>query len=226
MKERPCYAYADRAADTVMGATYRLEQIPVGKVLLTSGLIEACDPFVSLGDAGYYSAPKGEFTVFATVARTTDNKEPDPRVAYLSVVFSDDPAVRYEDAAPLNVDQDKAADEEWVFGVGVDAGIVAFVDRIAAESMKKHIEENDIDFVDTLTDHHQPDSWFSLLENPDHYAHSVANIPLPFVTGGENVVMSFSGWGDGFYPVLAGFSADGDLVSYHIDLHMVDTPAA
>lgn len=225
MRERPCYAYADRAIDSVMGATYQLEQIPVGNVLLTSGLIEACDPFVSLGDGGYYSAPKGEFTILATVARTTDNKEPDPRVAYLSVIFSDDPAVRYEEATPLNVDQAKAKDEEWMFGVGVDSGIVAFVDRVAAEAVMQHVNDNDIDLYWDYLDDHQPNGWFSLLQNPDHYAHSVANTPLPLITGGENVVMSFSGWGDGFYPVLAGYSSDEDLVSYHIDLHMVDTPA-
>jgi hypothetical protein len=46
---------------------------------------------------------------------------------------------------------------------------------------------------------------------------------MPLASNGENVVLSHSGWGDGFYPVLASYAADGTLLGIHIDL-LVEEP--
>ena len=35
---------------------------------------------------------------------------------------------------------------------------------------------------------------------------------------GENVVLSHSGWGDGFYPVVTTHAGDGTLLGVHVDL--------
>ncbi|MDO5098315.1 MAG: DUF4241 domain-containing protein [Corynebacterium sp.] len=229
MTERSCFAYAERATDSSDGETYRLTRTPLGKLTITSGSIEACDPFVSLGESLHFPAPNGEFDVFVTIAHITEEENPHLREAYLSVVFSPDPAVRYADAIPTNADPQELDedddDHEVVFGVGVDAGTVAFVDSTAAKTVTKHCQENGINFDEDFIDNDTPDCWFALMDSPDHFKAGLANIPLPFVSGNENVVLSHSGWGDGFYPVLAGFSAEGELVSYHIDLEIVDSPA-
>jgi hypothetical protein len=56
------------------------------------------------------------------------------------------------------------------------------------------------------------------MDNPDHIRAGLANIPLPLATEGTNIVISHSGWGDGFYPVVGGYDATGGLVAVHIDL--------
>lgn len=229
MTNRSCFAYAERATDSYSGDTYRLTRTPLGKLTVTSGSIEACDPFVSLGESLHFPAPNGEFDVFVTIAHITEEDVPHLREAYLSVVFSPEPAVRYVNAIPTNADPEELDEDddedEMFFGVGVDAGTVAFVDSAAAKAVTKHYRENGINFNETFVDNDKPDCWFALMDSPDHFKEGLANIPLPFVSGKENVVLSHSGWGDGFYPVLAGYGTEGELVSYHIDLEIVDSPA-
>jgi hypothetical protein len=48
-----------------------------------------------------------------------------------------------------------------------------------------------------------------------------ANITLPLAADGENLVLSHSGWGDGFYPVVGSWDGDGRLLAVHIDLQVV-----
>jgi len=67
----------------------------------------------------------------------------------------------------------------------------------------------------------EPDSWFSLMDSPDHYRRGAANIVMPRAGAGENVVLSYSGWGDGVYPVMLTRDADGAPLGLHIDLGVV-----
>jgi hypothetical protein len=53
---------------------------------------------------------------------------------------------------------------------------------------------------------------------PKHIRAGLANIPLPLATDGANLILSHSGWGDGFYPVIGGYDVDGRLIAVHIDL--------
>lgn len=45
----------------------------------------------------------------------------------------------------------------------------------------------------------------------------------PGAGDGENVVLSHSGWGDGFYPVVTTHDAEGRLLGVHLDLLVADT---
>lgn len=40
--------------------------------------------------------------------------------------------------------------------------------------------------------------------------------------GGENLVLTHSGWGDGFYPVITTHDAEGRLLGVHLDLLVAD----
>ena len=44
---------------------------------------------------------------------------------------------------------------------------------------------------------------------------------MPRAGAGENVVLSYSGWGDGVYPVRLTRDADGAPLGLHIDLGVV-----
>ena len=79
-------------------------------------------------------------------------------------------------------------------------------------------EDDSTDWYDLLFDSGEPTSWFELMDSADHYREGSANITMPLATAGENVVLSHSGWGDGFYPVVTTHAADGTLLGVHIDL--------
>ncbi|MFJ3406649.1 DUF4241 domain-containing protein [Promicromonospora sp. NPDC090134] len=102
------------------------------------------------------------------------------------------------------------------YGVGVDAGTVGFAD---AEAIAACMPDDDsTDWYDEVFDSGEPTSWFELMDSPDHYREGTANVTMPLAQAGENVVLSHSGWGDGFYPVVTTHAADGSLLGVHIDL--------
>ncbi len=100
----------------------------------------------------------------------------------------------------------------------MDAGTVCFTDRQAIASDMPPREDWEGLFEG------DEGSWFGRMDDPDHIRDGIANIPLPGGDGSTNLVLSHSGWGDGFYPVIAGFDAEGELVAVHIDLLVVGGP--
>ena len=135
------------------------------------------------------------------------------REAYLSLVVSDaGPVAEVRGVTPE--DHEPAGDGEH-YGVGVDAGTVGFAD---AEAITRCMPDDSADWYDELFDSGEPTSWFERMDDPGHYREGSANITMPLATAGENVVLSHSGWGDGFYPVVTTHAADGTLLGVHIDL--------
>ena len=98
----------------------------------------------------------------------------------------------------------------------VDAGAVAFVDHDAVATAMPPQD----DWYDVF-DSGEPDSWFSLMDSPDHYREGMANIVMPLDGAGENIIMASSGWGDGVYPVMLTRDAGGAPLGLHIDLGVV-----
>ena len=99
--------------------------------------------------------------------------------------------------------------------VCVDAGTVAFVDRVAAVAMSALADGAN------LYDEFEPEPWCGPLDSPDHYREGMANIVMPLDGAGENIIMASSGWGDGVYPVMLTRDADGAPLGLHIDLGVV-----
>ena len=177
--------------------TVPLSVVDLGVLRVPSGRVEACDPFVTLGDGPVFAVEPGDYPVRVTVADVE---------AYLSLVLADGEPASVEAAQPVR-------------GRGivcVDAGAVAFVDHDAVATAMPPQD----DWYDVF-DSGEPDSWFSLMDSPDHYRRGAANIVMPRAGAGENVVLSHSGWGDGVYPVMLTRDADGAPLGLHIDLGVV-----
>ena len=153
--------------------TVPLSVVDLGVLRVPSGRVEACDPFVTLGDGPVFEVEPGDYPVKVTVADVSHERE-----AYLSLVLADGEPASVEAAQPVR-------------GRGfvcVDAGAVAFVDHDAVATAMPPQD----DWYDVF-DSGEPDSWFSLMDSPDHYRRGAANIVMPRAGAGakENVVLSY-----------------------------------
>ncbi len=195
------------------GTQYTQAVHALGDLVVPSGFVEASDPFVSLGDQNAYAVPAGSFPVFVTVADVSEQQDGSHlREAYLSVVFADGEVARVAPAVPDGKEAPAAGSDE-AYGIGVDAGTVGFAD---ARAITTSMPEGN--WYEDLFDNDTDTSWFALMDSPDHLIAGCANIPMPLARNGENVVLAHSGWGDGWYPVLATYDASGTLLGLHIDL--------
>jgi hypothetical protein len=102
-------------------------------------------------------------------------------------------------------------------GFAVDAGTACFVDAACLESAMPP----EADWGERLFENDSPSSWFNRMDDPGHIRDGLANIPLPLGVSGENLVLFHSGWGDGVYPLIAGYNAGGELVAVHIDFLVI-----
>jgi Protein of unknown function (DUF4241) len=182
----------------VNGRASRLKLHALGELVLPTGRIVACDPFVFAADQPPFArgvAP-GRYPVSVNVAHFED----DARVAYAIVRLGDRPPVRWEMA--LLPGQDASTLEEgYFFGYGVDAGTGCFMDAEAAKLLDgRSTEENGYneDLIDRMQATYVP-TW------------SWLDFPLDPVTG-ANVVAFSSGWGDGSYPSYWGLDDAGTPV--------------
>lgn len=201
------------------GWKYTRHVVELGTLRVPSGRLEASDPFVGLGQGLVFAVPPGDYPVAVTIADVSDAQNGSHlRETYLSVRLAEGTAARVEFLVPEG-SQAPENDDEY-YGVPVDAGTVGFAD---AEAVARCMPANDGDWYGDVFDTGKDDSWFALMDSGEHYVDGAANVVMPLATGGENVVLSHSGWGDGYYPVVGAYDADGTLLSVHIDLQ-VDEP--
>ncbi|PUB25573.1 uncharacterized protein DUF4241 [Promicromonospora sp. AC04] len=213
--DQPFFALLDGTPD---GTEHPQTVHALGVLHVPSGRLEASDPFVSLGDGLVTEVPPGSYPAFVTVADVSDAHDGShPREAYLSLVVSD--AGPVAEVRPVTPEGGEPPSDEECYGVGVDTGTVAFADAEAiASCMPAADSDGDDNWYDDVFDSGEPDSWFNLMDSADHYLDGCANVTMPLARAGENVVLSHSGWGDGFYPVVTTHAADGTLLGVHIDL--------
>ncbi len=219
MTDISCFAFAAEGTDSANGNTYRLEQVDLGNLVIRSGELEACDPFVYLGESpNRFQIPPGNHRVVVTRAFISEGEKPHLRCAYLSVLLSDEFPTQFAHAIPIGSSADELPEGQF-FGLPVDAGMVGFTDARAAHTACAQLDAQGLD-LDTVVEEDEG-CWMEMIDDPDHYREEVANVPLPLIDTGENVVMCTAGWGDGYYPVIAGFNDANQLISYHIDLFVV-----
>jgi len=158
-----------------------------------------------LGNGLVVAIPPGTYPVKVTIADVSDEADGSHlRESYLSVIIHDGDPVVVENVRPEGV-----TDQEWLdagaageyFGIGVDAGTVGFADAAAIPTAMP-----EGDWYEDVYDSGEDHSWFALMDSRDHLIPGAANVEMPLATNGENVVLSHSGWGDGFYPVLASYA--------------------
>lgn len=196
----------------------QLSVIGLGELSVESGRLGACDPLAYLYDPVVLPVAPGRYPVLVTVADVSEAQDGSHRrEAYLSVVFSDAESVAVE-AAP---NEAGTPDDGEFWGVGVDAGTVGFVD---ADAIDRCMPGDDVDWYSQVFDTGGDDGWFAQMDADSPYPAGTANIVLPLATDGENVVLSHSGWGDGFFPLLRTVAADGSVTAIHIDLLVVGAP--
>jgi hypothetical protein len=216
----PWLALADGAeVRTTDGRPWRLSVVDCGDLVLPKGQLIACDLFSNLDEAldgPSVPVPPGTYPVRVTLADVSGKRNGSHmREAYVSLLLGGGPEVR----------------RAYQFGVSVDAGAVCFVDAAAVRSAMPPKERASAPnaWWDTWAEitmgwgrrRNKRDSWAGRMSDPQHIRAGLANIPLPLGQAGENIVLAHSGWGDGGYPVIAGFAADGTPVAVHIDLYIV-----
>ena len=209
------YALRTGMARQPDGTPATLTVQPLGLLRVLSGRLGACDPFVNLDAPLVVPIPPGDYPVSVTVADVSPEQDGSHfREAYLSVVVAEgDPVM----AAAAESDQGVLeAEQFWV--VRVDAGTVAFVD---ADAVAAGMPPDGGNWYEDVFDDDTDQSWFSLMDAQEPLPAGLANIVMPRASAGENVILSHSGWGDGHYPLIATFSAAGQVLGVHIDLGVV-----
>ena len=199
--------------------------VDCGELVLPTGQLTACDPYADLwsGPDRAIPVPPGRYPVRLTlfdVSGAADGSH--HRVAYASLLLADRPEVARQVLSPGTSPDDAAAElaPGEFFGFPVDAGVACFVDGGAlGDGMPA-----DGDWYETIFDNGTPTSWFALMDKPGHIREGIANIPLPLAHDGANIVVFRSGWGDGHYPMVGGYDADGALVAVHLDFFVAPEP--
>ncbi|MBV1775231.1 DUF4241 domain-containing protein [Burkholderiaceae bacterium DAT-1] len=205
-------------------ARMRFFTVEAGQLWLQSGRLVPCDPFASLQwrENGQLELEPGQYRVVVTVADISEAQDgSDCRDAYLSLIVNDQPATHWFFLAALPEDMDYPDDLEDHQFIGIEAaqGAVGFVDADAVERLMPDPALED--WEDWVFDSGEPDAWLAQLEDPDNVAAGIANIRLPNAQNGENIVICGAGFGEGNYPVVGTFTADGHLTAVHIDLMML-----
>ena len=194
--------------------TYRLHVMDLGALKLNSGRLLACDPFVTLPDGVVIELEPGTYPVRVTMADVSEAQDGSHlREAYLSLVLTDAATSSFVPLVPTGKEPPKVGE---FYGVSVDAGAVAFVDELSARTLMPPG-----DWYNEIFDSGRPDSWFAQVDAGSPLPTGCANITLPLARDGENVVISHSGWGDGFYPVVGAYDNRRRLTGVHIDLQVV-----
>lgn len=218
-------ALADGAEVVVGEDKYQMSVVSCGELVMPSGHLAACDPFVGLQREGMATTDikPGRYEVIVTLADVSSNGDgTHMREAYATLIV--DPAakeLRRRIITPTGNDVpcEPEIDGDGTFtGFGVDAGTACFADAGAIADL---MPPDEAAWNETLFDNGTPQSWFARMDDETHIRTGMANIALPLARNGENIVIFHSGWGDGFYPVIGGYDAVGKLVRVHIDFMVV-----
>jgi hypothetical protein len=175
--------------------TIHFEQQNLGKLVVTTGRIVACDPFVMSDDEPFTQpVPVGRFPVEAAVAKFDD----DSRVALCRVRFREGQVVRWEMALTPGQDASSLGPTNY-FGYGVDTGTGCFMDGAATA------------LIETLFEEHGEEALGDALEETyvDTWSHAAVVLEP---SSGLNVIAFSSGFGDGAYPSYFGYSATGEVL--------------
>lgn len=188
----------------VNGHLYRLRVVDCGELSLPSGRLAICDPFTGMRRGGNprVALPPGRCRVRVTLADVSGRHGSPLCAAYASLALSSAPETRRELLIP---------------GFPVDSGTACFVDDEALV----HGMPPEEDWYAGIFENGNPSSWFARKEDPGHIREGIANVPLPLGRNGWNLVLFPSGWGDGVYPVIGGYDAQGHLVAVHVDFAVI-----
>jgi hypothetical protein len=203
------------------GTPIALSVVDCGELVAPVGRLVVSDPFMGLEPAGnaVVAIPPGRYPVKVTLADVSGSGDGSHvREAYATLLLSDAPEVTRR-VIPLVGEGEEAPtlDEGEFVGFPVGAGTACFVDE---GTLAAGMPAPDT-WYDEVFESGEEGDWFSRMDDPAHIREGIANVPLPLATDGANVVLVHSGWGDGVYPVVGGYDAEGRLVRVHVDFMVV-----
>ena len=187
--------------------TITLHQRQLGKLVVSTGQVVACDPLVYPDTKPFQTLiPPGHYPVFASIASFA--KSNDSRIAFAHLRLGAQEPVRWELA--IRAGQDiRSLEEEQFFGYAVDAGIACFMDIDAAAGLQRRFD----------ADHGYAESLIQNLISQDH-----VDVTLNSFTG-ANALMFTPGWGDGFYTSYWGYDASDSTTCLITDFALLHHPA-
>jgi Protein of unknown function (DUF4241) len=187
------------------------EVIDGGRLIISSGVIKAADPFVLTDDVGFaQKVPTGHFPVRLAHARV--HGAAGGRIAFARVEFSQAPVVRWQMATTPG--QDPATlQKDYIFGYPVDAGTGSFMDQAVARVVMDTFKDSDA--AQAVTD-----QWITDGETSGKARGLAFYLDIAMPPG--NLIMFQSGWGDGFYASYFGYAADGSVATLLTDFQVMD----
>ena len=187
--------------------TYTVQLKDVAAIVLTTGRIVACDPFVLAGDTAPFlvTAPPGTYPVVLSIAMV---EPPDERVACAKVQFREGAPVRWEMARKPGQNM-AMLKEGQVFGYGVDTGTGCFGDAEALTALDTRLRaDQDRKYFAEIVAAQKANGgkWAALSFAP---------------TTPANCVIFSSGWGDGFYTSWWGYDATDEIACFVTDFNVL-----
>jgi Protein of unknown function (DUF4241) len=184
-----------------------LRQHNIGDLILPTGKLVACDPFVTPG-AGPFSllVPRGTFPVVLSVEEAAT----DQRVAFAAVRVKQTSPTKWQMMATGANDPSKLEPGD-IFGYGVDSGTGCFMDESAGRALTQKMND-DSNFFKTM-----------MTEMEKNYRDTWDWLNMKF--GDGNLIAFKSGLGDGVYATYAGLDPQGEVAVVVTDFMVLDEDA-
>jgi len=185
----------------------KLECHDLGNLVVTAGQIIACDPYFCAETEPFDAKPipAGQYPVVVSVAHVHKN---DQRVALAAIIFHTDLPVRWQIAAPTDVD---ITPRRYGYTYCVDSGTGCFMDADAVSHFAPICEDYDI----------RTDPIVAEMDKHYRYTWGWANICVNEDTG-TNIVAFSSGWGDGGYPSYFGYDENETILCLITEFGVLD----
>ena len=206
----------------------KIDTLEFGTLKITSGDIVACDPTACLDhniSPFFDKFPTGEFKVTASIV-VDEQEEMDSKIAVVRIKFTDNAPVTYREALYGNEDLSEIESQGDFFGMIVDTGLAAFMDRDVYDKLAARLtkeEEQNEDF-DAYTDIYSQELEKSAKDNPK-YQYPDGDWANIKISDKNNAVLFSSPYGEGYYPVYVAEDKDGkicQLLIQFIDVELSD----
>ena len=181
-----------------------LETYETGNIVLTSGMLVACDPLITSDMKPFIMMfPKGSFQTLVHKERESNC------IAYAEIVFSDKTVKTWQLATTEGQNVEDLKEGE-IFGYPVQSGMGCFMDAETQESLN-HLEEKlyrrkGADFMG-IYDEFFHDRFFDEKGATDSFALLKPNEEKP-----GNIFAFETGYGEGFYGSYIGLDTVGNPV--------------
>jgi Protein of unknown function (DUF4241) len=191
--------------DGVQTKQATLKHHHVGNLLLITGELVACDPFVCVDSEPFaLELPRGSFPLVLSVAHI----ETDQRVAFATLLIRPTQPESWTMLTLGDQDLSKLKDGE-IFGYPVDSGTGCFMDSSALRALEQKMREQEM-FYETM-----------IAEMDKTYIHTWNWLNMTF--GEANLIAFSSGFGDGVYATYAGYDKEGQISAVVTDFGILET---